>query len=221
MKLGQWRGPTEREIVSETLNLANLREPSDDQVKRLFWWFMCGQAGKIWQRFEADQLEKKFGVPLMKQELFAARDQIRAPLEQMLKKIDTERLRCAAKISTWLAKLEIRGVPKFRRKTLTYEYVITPVTASGPNGMQSILHDIIFPVVGWALALLLDKHRTHGRQLRRCQLDGCENLFLATPDSDGGRPSHYCSKEHTAEARRLQAIQRSKRYRDKHAARHK
>ena len=172
-------------------------------------------------RSRADHLERVYGLQSIRQELLKARDEIRGPLDQILRDLRTARLSWAERVSQLLAKLEVHGQPKFERNTVVYYALVTPTTASVAGGRQLTLYDVVLPQAGWALALLLDKNRHFGRRLRRCGLKGCDNLFLALPGQDGGRPSRYCGEAHMAEARRLQAAERSQRYRHKVAARHK
>jgi hypothetical protein len=220
---GQLKLPTERKLIEETLNLANVSHSSADQeVKRIYCWFLFGAVAKHVDQLRADLLERSYGLPSIKRELLAAREAIRTPLDHIISDLPTARLRNATQVSEWLARVEVHGQPRFERGTIVYRALATPTGASTPGGeRQSILPDVILPHAAWALALLLDKNRDFGSRMRRCGLPECGNLFLALPGKDGGRPSRYCGEEHTAEARRLQAAERSQRYRTKVAARHK
>jgi hypothetical protein len=222
--------PTEQEFITEVLSLANFDgvKSKSPQITQLYLWFFMGAEGKRPRmiprpaEFPSDEqlLERGYGVDSMRIELSAARDEILPVLEKMLGNIKTARLKHAAKITEWLSRLVFHGVPRFERNTLVYEYGFpAAIKGSGEGGRRFILQDMILPRAAWALALLLDKNRKFGKQLRRCKLPSCNNFFLATPRSSGGRPPHYCSEEHADKARQSQGANRSQRYRD--SVRHK
>jgi hypothetical protein len=236
VKSGEIIPPTEAMIVTQTLSLANLDDSTDGQVvKELYMWFIFGIAGqpanqhplikeavKEQSQRNRDAWEKILGLDSIKRDLMVVRDAIRGPLEHALKNLKAARLRHAAQVSEWLAKLEFRGVPRFERSTLSYAQALlsTPITSASSGG-QNIPFEIILPRAGWAIALLLDKNRQFGRHLRQCALSGCSNLFLVLPSQEGGRPSRYCSPSHQNEARRVLAAHRSQRYRVNMSAKHK
>lgn len=59
----------------------------------------------------------------------------------------------------------------------------------------------------YELALLLDKRRPFGSELRQCALADCENYFLSKSRGGGPRPK-YCCLAHTREADNLRAAKR-------------
>lgn len=222
VKAGKLGAPSEIEIITTTLKVANLANGSDEDARFLYWWFLVGRRGKKWFEIDADNIVRRLGIESIRTELAFVRDAVSQPLELILCKPRTARLRFATTVTGWLERLEFRSVKRFAGNTVGEKFsIVSPTTASAPNDGQSIVVDILLPLVAWALALLMDKNREYGRKLRRCRLPGCGNFFLSESDSFGGRPSPYCSNPHMQEARRLKQNQRQHNYRARTAARHK
>ncbi len=62
-------------------------------------------------------------------------------------------------------------------------------------------------VLAYALALLIDVDRPYGRDLRRCQLEGCGAFFLLERTRGRAR-ERYCSEQHMTEAQKPTASHR-------------
>lgn len=86
----------------------------------------------------------------------------------------------------------------------------------GQRGMRP--RDLEIPDLESALAYILHLFltRAYGRQLAKCKLDGCPNLFLREPRR--GQPERYCSSSHAKKANELAAGQRAKDYRARQEA---
>jgi hypothetical protein len=218
----------EREFVDATIQLANLASDDPDEAMQLYWTFTLRPYGHSrWdqrndiERVNTQEIRAFRGDAQILGVLKTAQPRVRKVLLDLVEKPRTARLCHASKITDWISKLELCVIPKFERNTLRYENVAYASTSVGPAGAPDPLTDLILPIAGWALAVLLDQNRRVGQYLHQCRLEECGNLFLALPTKDGGKPIRYCSDEHIAEARRQQAARRSQRYRERIASRHK
>jgi len=222
---------TELEFVKATLLLANWASEDADQGIQIFYTLGLRPHGfNRWEqrtpreKISAEELRTNRGEKIFTA-LKTAQPLVREVLLDLLEKPRTARLRHAGKVTEWISKLEFYGIPKFERNTLRYENVVCGPVAVDLTRPIDYLHDAILPMVGWALAVLLDQNRKVGQYLHQCRLkvgdSRCQNLFLAPPTKEGGRPIRYCSDEHIADARRQQAARRAQRYRDRIASRHK
>lgn len=73
-------------------------------------------------------------------------------------------------------------------------------------------------VLGYTLALLLDKNSNHFQYLRICGLDSCDNYFLSRKTGDNRqRKLRYCSDKHVKDGAAQKGARRTAEYRKRKA----
>lgn len=68
--------------------------------------------------------------------------------------------------------------------------------------------------LAYALLLLADQTKGHGRNLRQCQLDQCQKFFFIQRPKTGRPRTKYCSDEHMHKAHQASASQRVRKSRE-------